>query len=375
MQPLIVWVPVVLVTAIVPGLLLLMPRLARSGLLFGVYVGEQGSVTEAARRITRSWYRRMAWWLVTSLAAGLMAGLSFDPLAGCPTALLIVGAGYFFEYLRAHRAARALSSGETPPAAAWIGAEAPKTWPLPLVAIGLGLAGGLGVIGYAWRHYGDLPVMVPAHFSVSGLPDHWARRSFFTVMLLPLLNLILGAGLGGLAILTGRAKRTVRHPGGRESFQAQQHFRAAMSRLLAVVAMFVTAVLSSMSLATIRVGLGEARAIPFAILALPILLIIVTLGGILYIALRYGQGGSRLEVPAADAPLTDGLADNRRWLWGLIYVNREDPSILVEHRFGLGYTINFGNWRAVALFLGFVGAVLAIVIAAIVVAGQSTPAA
>ena len=57
-----------------------------------------------------------------------------------------------------------------------------------------------------------------------------------------------------------------------------------------------------------------------------------------------------MEVGSAEAPLTNGLADNSYWRLGIFYVNREDPSILVEERFGIGYTTNWGNWKAVAIF-------------------------
>lgn len=93
------------------------------------------------------------------------------------------------------------------------------------------------------------------------------------------------------------------------------------------------------------------------------MLLIVALGGSVLIALRYGQGGARLEEAAADAPLTNGLADNRHWVLGMFYVNRDDPSILVERRFGIGYTVNLGNPKAVALFVGFVVLVLGLALA------------
>ena len=38
-----------------------------------------------------------------------------------------------------------------------------------------------------------------------------------------------------------------------------------------------------------------------------------------------------------------------RWLY---YVNPHDPAMWVENRFGLGYTLNFGNWRAWLLIIG-----------------------
>jgi len=40
------------------------------------------------------------------------------------------------------------------------------------------------------------------------------------------------------------------------------------------------------------------------------------------------------------------------WKAGIFYVNREDPSLFVEKRFGIGYTLNFGNpwsWAVLAL--------------------------
>jgi uncharacterized membrane protein len=94
------------------------------------------------------------------------------------------------------------------------------------------------------------------------------------------------------------------------------------------------------------------------------LLMLWAIGGTVYLALRYGQGGSRIERAGVTTPLTDGLADNRNWVLGMFYVNRNDPSFLVERRFGLGYTLNFGNWKAVALFVAFIAAIGALVIVA-----------
>jgi len=40
------------------------------------------------------------------------------------------------------------------------------------------------------------------------------------------------------------------------------------------------------------------------------------------------------------------------WKWGIFYVNRDDPKVFVPKRYGIGYTLNFGNrwsWAAVAL--------------------------
>jgi uncharacterized membrane protein len=42
------------------------------------------------------------------------------------------------------------------------------------------------------------------------------------------------------------------------------------------------------------------------------------------------------------------------WKSGIFYVNPDDPAIFVQKRYGIGYTLNFGNrasWVVVALIL------------------------
>ncbi|HEX9337868.1 MAG TPA: DUF5808 domain-containing protein, partial [Pseudonocardiaceae bacterium] len=46
--------------------------------------------------------------------------------------------------------------------------------------------------------------------------------------------------------------------------------------------------------------------------------------------------------------------DDKHWRGGLFYVNREDPALWVARRFGLGWTLNFGNPRAAMLLAGVV---------------------
>jgi len=81
--------------------------------------------------------------------------------------------------------------------------------------------------------------------------------------------------------------------------------------------------------------------------------IVFALFNLIRILKRYGQGGALIERGSVDAPLTDGLADNVHWVWGLFYVDRGDPSIMVEKRFGIGYTFNYGNRMAILITATF----------------------
>jgi uncharacterized membrane protein len=76
------------------------------------------------------------------------------------------------------------------------------------------------------------------------------------------------------------------------------------------------------------------------------------------LSLSYGQGGWRWAVrkglvSAKEAPSAldgDGMAD-RCWKLGYLYFNPNDPSILVQRRFGAGWTLNLGSMWGVSLFV------------------------
>ena len=363
MEAQVTWIPMAVLLGLVGVLYLLFPRISRRGLLFGVYVGEETSQGAEARQIIRSWYWGVTAWLALSLVLTVVSGLYYKSQVGLSAAMGLLAIGFLAENLRAYFRARRLAKPGVPPAAAsLIGVERSNLAALPYWATMIGLVAGLLLISDAWIHFKQLPPMVPTHFGATGKPDGWRPKSFSTVMLLPITTLILGVGLGGMSYLISQAKRAIRYDDRGVSFEAQQRFRRAMANFLAVISILVTGLLSLMAHASIRVGMGEAQALPPAMMILTIVLVVFALGGSIFIAVKFGQGGSQLERSASNAPLTDGLADNRLWVLGMFYVNREDPSLFVENRFGLGYTLNFGNPRAIGLILGFLGLIALIAI-------------
>jgi uncharacterized membrane protein len=361
---------VILVEALtIGGLTLLYPLIARRGLLFGVYVGEERWDSAEAQLITRAWRKGMV--LMSLAGAGLCIAfyLWYRNPIGKMIALialpLMLTLGTLVVYLRAYYRAQGLAApGIPPPGVALLQLpEVGRTFPLVVVTVGI--LCGLGAVTYAAMHYAELPAQVPTHFGPSGRPDAWRPKSFWTVMLLPLLTLVMGSGLGIMALLISRAKRAIRFPNAEISADAQMRFRRAITRFFCGITLVVTAMLSLGSVGSIRVGLGLDQSLSPLMMVAGIGVVVWALGGTLYLVLHYGQGGARLERGAGNAALTNGLADNRYWVLGMFYVNRDDPSIFVERRFGFGYTINFGNPKAVVFFLGFIILILGIALAGV----------
>ncbi len=73
-------------------------------------------------------------------------------------------------------------------------------------------------------------------------------------------------------------------------------------------------------------------------------LLIILIATAIY-AFKVGQSGSRINVDIEDDSVTGitDVDDDKYWKAGIFYVNKNDPSIFVEKRFGVGWTINFAN--------------------------------
>ena len=357
-----VWIVLIIETLVAGGFTLLIPRVTRRGLLFGVYVGEQQSGGDEARAITRGWYVVM----IAALAASVVLGTSLtlahpEHPAGALSSLFLLLAASLVSYLWAHFRARALATTGAPKSAAAFVVESPQALTVPIIATCIAMVGGAIALGYAWLHYGEMPEQIPTHFGASGLPDSWAPRSFWSIMLLPLLTAFVCPATGVMACLTARAKRAIRQADQGVSFGAQMRFRRAMSLFLSGTVVLITLMLGGMSISSVQVALGLSAGLSMWTMVMTGVLVVYAVGGSLYMMLHFGQGGARLERSAAGAPLTNGLADNEHWVLGMFYVNRDDPSFMVEKRFGVGYTINLGNpWAVtlVALFFIFLIGVL-----------------
>jgi len=74
---------------------------------------------------------------------------------------------------------------------------------------------------------------------------------------------------------------------------------------------------------------------------------------------RLGQGGNRMVAPNEKPSATSNVAVgdrtlDRYWKLGLFYFNRDDSAVIVEKRFGLGYSLNFARptaWIIVMLVM------------------------
>src|SRR5690606_14446097 len=81
------------------------------------------------------------------------------------------------------------------------------------------------------------------------------------------------------------------------------------------------------------------------LMLVPLIFTAIMLAGSLGLAIRVGSVDSDLESKLSidKHNKVERVDEDRYWIGGFLYFNRSDPSIFVEKRFGIGWTLNFAN--------------------------------
>ena len=128
---------------------------------------------------------------------------------------------------------------------------------------------------------------------------------------------------------------------------AEQRFRR-VNVLVPVLVAYVAAIAMSATTVESIPAFGDTLSGRAEFVVLPLMLFGF---GVNLWMIRVGQGGHRAVAPAARREVHGDATPDRAWIFGVYYVNPRDPAMWVENRFGLGYTPNFGNWRAWLLII------------------------
>ena len=332
---------------LVGGILFALPHIMRKGLVFGVYIGEGTARGDSARQLLHSWRQGCVLVMVLALGVGLGISAAGWPVAGNLTGTAVLLCSALVLYLRIYAKAREL----VPPEAA---RQAQKTVAsldvirsrgasVARVTLAICLITSLVVITYAVASYRVMPDLVPTLTGTGPMSD----KLFIDYVYFPVLALVVSSLFALLALFTAGAKHSLRDGSDSYSAEAQDAFQLFFTKLLCWMALLFCAFLTLISVQIVRVGLSDSNSIGSEIWWAAGILVIFMLIGLIRIMRKYGQGGSFREYGSAETPLTGALADNDHWVWGLFYFNRGDSSMMVEKRFGVGYTLNYAKPSAI----------------------------
>jgi uncharacterized membrane protein len=193
--------------------------------------------------------------------------------------------------------------------------------------------------------YPSMPEVLVVHYGAQGVPNRTAGKSVGTAFSLVFVQIGVTALLTGLAaaiVLRSRPDLDPAHPGSSARWH-RRYVSLGAKALLGLVAMIDLGMLG----ASLLMWTGTVTSWAPLVVVLPILVGVVTAIVVLARNNREQDAGDE------DTGLTH-LDDDRYWRGGMFYANRDDHSLLVPRRFGVGWTLNFGNPRAVMLLAGVV---------------------
>lgn len=155
----------------------------------------------------------------------------------------------------------------------------------------------------------------------------------------------------GLLLLFFRARPEVEASDPAGSVRRYRRFLGAFARAMLTLVALVDLTLLLSGLRAWHVyrpgGIGvDLPAVPFIVG----LLVLAT------VSVRAGQGGHRLPVATLGGRRAPAAGvdrdDDRFWKGGVIYLNRDDPALMVGARVGAGFSLNVGNpaaWLIIAV--------------------------
>lgn len=198
--------------------------------------------------------------------------------------------------------------------------------------------------------YPTLPALIPTHFGANGQANHYSTKSVGTVFLLVFIQIAVTTMMAiiGYFIVRTRQETDISRP--RTSSEQQVRFKEYTRDALYL---FNSMIMLTMLFSSLEMWQVLSRSYALLITLVPVLAGTVVL---VIVMMSFGQMGSRLPVHNEPGETT-GKAnrnDDRDWKGGAIYYNRNDPSILVGKRFGVGWTFNFSHivtWIILALLV------------------------
>ena len=335
------------------------PWLTRGREAFAVSVPETAQADPRIQRMRRVFLASVLAVSAASAVATLALSSTF-PLAMAAVVCVPVATGFvlmlaFRARVRAIKRAEGWETRAARLSAVAGTAEANAPRPLPLAWDLLYLPVILATLALTLALYPQMPDPVPVHFDAAGVVDDYMAKGWQVVAMPVAVQAFMALCLTAShwQILRSRRPASPEHPVA--SAIAYGMFARAQSAALLVTGIVITASIAIMPLAFAGVVTSDQSFV--ALVAIIIGAIVPNIA----VSLLYGQAGSRLlrRMTAADGLDFD---DDDRWHLGLFYVNREDPSVVVPRRFGVGWAMNWGNPRSWGLVALFVAAVAAFVI-------------
>lgn len=188
-----------------------------------------------------------------------------------------------------------------------------------------------------FRFYDQIPDRIPMQYDFAGEVTNWADKSYRTLLMTPIMQVYVTLLFLFINTIIGKAKQQVNAENPEDSKYRNVIFRRRWSAYIIITGVGMVLMFSLTQLSFIfSINQG-------VLITVPLVLIIGVIGGAIVLSITTGQGGSRVKTAASQNGGVIDRDDDRYWKLGMFYYNKNDPSIFLEKRFGIGWTNNWAH--------------------------------
>lgn len=191
---------------------------------------------------------------------------------------------------------------------------------------------------YVLTKYNAMPNTIPTHWGISGAPDAFAEKSLSSVLATVGMMVALGLLINVFTIGSLKSRIKLSTDNVDESKKVNIYFL----KRLAITLTLLNACTQGMFV-VILIAIAHATGINTVLMMSLTGMLILT-----SIYLTYLYYKSPIKSKKAVYSVDD---NDDSWILGSIYNNPNDPSLFVQKRFGVGWTINVGSTKGKIIFI------------------------
>lgn len=188
--------------------------------------------------------------------------------------------------------------------------------------------------------YPSIPDKISTHWDLAGNVDGWMNKSIWTALLMPFTQLFMAAIMYLTYYFIKKSKKQINPNNPELSIEKNIKFVRVWGIYLLVSTIALELIFTYGNMATLGI-VSNMKMFTFITLLVTAIMVI----GAIVIGVKVGQGGDRLKLDGKEEVSSKyDIDDDKYWKLGnSIYYNKEDPSIIVEKRVGIGWTVNAGT--------------------------------
>ena len=354
----------IFVNLMIFGLFYIMPYITRKELLFGIRLEKKFLTEDLKAFYIGKYHKRFTSYslVVLFLAISmyrLLPNIGSSEIYSVASLMLLITAAMVSYYhnhqqIKAYKRSLNISKEEVVIISTVTISEntlAPWTFLIPL---------GLLIINVYMllNRYSNIPEQIVTKRNLDGIATVFVSKSLFAVLMLPLTSLFMILIMFLVYKSINHSKMQINSEEPEKSLEQILKSRAIWSRFSLFSALFFVVMFFLLSLTSVKILEYTPLIHVATIYIMPISFILITTG----IAIYTGQGGANLKSNKPTSTSYSNKDDDDFYKLGIFYYNPNDPSIFVEKRFGVGWSLNFGNKTALVFLVLLLIVILAMTI-------------